>query len=201
MPSSVRVQSDDLLSHFWGKLRKVTFDLVRRDGTVERLVREVYDRGDGAAVLPVDPKRGTVLLVRQFRMPAHLNGGNGYLIEACAGVVDGSDPEATIRKEAEEELGYRLGKVDPVLDIFTSPGTVTERITCFTARYSPTDRVSPGGGAVGEGEDIEVLELPLQRALDMIANGAIVDAKTIVLLQHVKLSTLVGTTGDTDSIS
>lgn len=190
MPAKVRIRSDDVLSDFWGKLRKISFDFVRRNGTVERQVREVYDRGDGAAVLPFDPQRGTVLLVRQFRMPAHLNGHEGYLIEACAGIVDDGDPEATARKEAEEELGYRLTRVDRVFEAFMSPGTMTERITCFTAPYSPGDRVSAGGGSAHEGEDIEVLELPLSRALDMVDSGDIVDAKTILLLQRVRLANL-----------
>jgi len=190
VPAKVRIRSDDVLSDFWGKLRKVSFDFVRRDGTVQRQVREVYDRGDGAAVLPVDPDRGTVLLIRQFRMPAHLNGHEGYLIEACAGIVDDGDPEATARKEAEEELGYRLTRVDLVLEAFMSPGTMTERITCFTAPYSPDDRVSAGGGSEHEGEDIEVLELPLSCAIEMVDSGDIVDAKTILLLQHAKLANL-----------
>lgn len=193
MPTKVRVRSDDLLSDFWGKLRKVSFDFVRRDGTVEKLVREVYDRGNGAAVLPVDLQRGTVLLIRQFRMPAHLNGHDGFLIEACAGIVDDGDPEATARKEAEEELGYRLGRVDRVFEAFMSPGAMTERITCFTAPYSPDDRVSEGGGSSDEGEDIEVLELPLAGALDMVDRGDIVDAKTILLLQHARLASLAET--------
>jgi nudix-type nucleoside diphosphatase (YffH/AdpP family) len=126
-------------------------------------------------------------------LPAHLNRHEGYLIEACAGIVNDDDPEATARKEAEEELGYRLTRVDRVLEAFMSPGTMTERITCFTARYSPDDRVSTGGGAMHEGEDIEVLELPLSRALDMVASGEIVDAKTILLLQHARLANLAGT--------
>lgn len=193
MPSSVRIKSSDLLSDFWGRLKKVTFDLVRRDGTVETQVREVYDRGDGAAVLPIDPDRGTVLLARQFRMPAHLNRHDGYLIEVCAGIVDNGDAEETAGKEAEEELGYRLTGLSRVFDAFMSPGTMTERITCFTARYSPADRVSTGGGEASEGEDIEVIEISLSRALDMVAAGEIVDAKTIMLLQHARLANLAGT--------
>lgn len=190
MPSPVRIRSETLLSDFWGRLRKVSFDFTRRDGTVETQSREVYDRGDGAAILPFDPDRGTVLLVRQFRIPAYLNGHDGYLIEACAGVLEGRDAEAAIRKEAQEELGYRFGKVTPVFEVFMSPGSVTERIACFTTTYSPADRISEGGGAAHEGEDIEVLELPLEQALGMIASGGIVDAKTIMLLQRARLSGL-----------
>lgn len=189
MHPSFRILSDDLLSDFWGKLRKVSFERPRRDGTVETQVREVYDRGDGAAVLPVDPARGTVLLVRQFRLPAHLNRQNGYLVEVCAGVVENDDAEATARKEAEEELGYRLTQVEHVFDAFMSPGAMTERISCFMARYFPADQISAGGGDASEGEDIEVLELPLPRAFAMIASGDIVDAKTIMLLQHAMLAT------------
>lgn len=191
--NKVSIRSDELLSNFWGKLRKVSFDFVRRDGTIEEQVREVYDRGNGAAVLPIDSARGTVLLVRQFRMPAHLNGHDGYLIEVCAGVVDDGDPEQTVLREAEEELGYRLSQVNRAFEAFMSPGTMTEQITCFTARYCPSDRVSAGGGAAHEGEDIEVLELPLSRAVDMVARGDIVDAKTILLLQYASLANLADT--------
>jgi nudix-type nucleoside diphosphatase (YffH/AdpP family) len=186
----IRIRSDVLLSDNWGRLRKVTFDLTRLDGSVETQSREVYDRGNGAAILPVDPERGTVLLVRQFRVPACLNGHDGYLIEACAGLLDDRDAEAAIRKEAEEELGYRLGKVDRVFDVFMSPGSVTERLAFFTAFYSPADRISDGGGAADEGEDIEVIELRLDEAIAMIARGEIADAKTIMLLQHAALAGL-----------
>jgi len=188
LPSPIKIRSDELLSHNWGKLRKITFDITRRDGAVETQKREVYDRGNGAAILPVDPKRGTVLLVRQFRMPVHLNGHDGYLIEACAGLLDDLDAEAAIRKEAEEELGYRIGDIHRIFEAFTSPGSVTERLVLFTAHYSPADRISDGGGAAHEGEDIEVIELPLDDAFAMIASGEIIDAKTIMLLQHVRLA-------------
>jgi nudix-type nucleoside diphosphatase (YffH/AdpP family) len=190
LPSPIRIRSDELLSHNWGKLRKVTFDITRRDGVVERQVREVYDRGNGAAILPIDPGRGTLLLVRQFRMPVYLDDHDGYLIEACAGLLDDLDPETAIRKEAEEELGYRLGDIHRVCEAFMSPGSVTERLVLFTAHYSPADRISEGGGAAHEGEDIEVIELPLEEAFAMIASGEIVDAKTIMLLQHAKLAGL-----------
>jgi nudix-type nucleoside diphosphatase (YffH/AdpP family) len=190
--TTIRIRSDQLLSDNWGKLRKYVIDLTRRDGVVETQMREVYDRGNGAAILPYDAERGTVLLVRQFRLPAHLNGHDGYLIEACAGLLDELDPETAIRKEAEEELGYRLRNVTRVLEAYMSPGSVTERLTLFTASYSPADRVSDGGGAAHEGEDIEVLELPFTAAFDMIAAGEILDGKTIMLLQHAKLAGLGG---------
>lgn len=184
---TIRIRSNDIICDNWGRLRKVVFDLTRRDGTSETLTREVYDRGHGAALLPFDAGRGTVLLVRQFRIPSFLSGHDGYLVEACAGVLDGVDAETTIRKEAEEELGYRLGQLNRVFEAFTSPGSITERITCFTAAYSPADRISEGGGNRREGEDIEVIEMPLDFALAGIASGEIADAKTIMLLQHVRL--------------
>lgn len=191
----ISIRSDELLSDNWGRLRKLTFDLPCRNGSVETQVREVYDRGNGAAILPVDPERGTVLLVRQFRVPAYLNGHDGFLIEACAGVLDDLDAESAIGKEAEEELGYRFRRVERVFEVFMSPGSVTERLVFFTALYSPADRISDGGGAADEGEDIEVIELPFEKALAMITRGEIVDAKAIMLLQHAALAGLTTTTG------
>ena len=166
----------------------MTFDIALRDGSVATQVREVYDRGNGAAILPIDPARGTVLLIRQFRMPAYVNGHDGWLIEACAGLLDDQDAEAAIRKEAEEELGYRIGDIERVFDVYMSPGSVTERLALFTARYTPADRISAGGGSPHEGEDIEVLELPLAEALAMVKRGEIIDGKTVMLLQHIELA-------------
>jgi nudix-type nucleoside diphosphatase (YffH/AdpP family) len=190
LASSAAIRATELLSAFWGRLRKVTFDLTRRDGTTATLVREVYDFGDGAAVIPFDAGRGTVLLVRQFRLPAYLAGGSGFLVEACAGLLDGNDPETCARREAEEELGYRLKELTRVYTIHSSPGTLVERITLFTAPYSPADGSAAGGGEIDEGEDIEVLEMPLAEALAMVGRGEIVDAKTIILLQHLSLNQL-----------
>jgi nudix-type nucleoside diphosphatase (YffH/AdpP family) len=184
----IRVRSVEVLSNDWARLTKTTFDYRRRDGRWRTLVRQVFDRGDGAAVLPYDPDRGVVLLVRQFRYAAYLKDGDGWLIEACAGVLDGDDPQTCVRKEAMEELGVRLGAVERACEAFTSPGAVTETLTLFTARYAPADRVAPGGGDPDEGEDIEVIETPFIQALEMIAAGDIRDVKTILLLQHLSLS-------------
>jgi nudix-type nucleoside diphosphatase (YffH/AdpP family) len=183
----VRVLKAELLADDWARLTKYTIELRRRDGEYETQIRQVYDRGNGACILPHDPDRDTVLLVRQFRMPAFVNRHPGRLIEACAGLLDDLDPEAAIRREAEEELGYRLGPISRVYDIFMSPGSVSERLAFFTALYSPSDRISAGGGAAGEGEDIEVLEPTLDEALAMVRAGEIIDAKTIILLFHLKL--------------
>ncbi len=173
-----------MLADDWATLTRYTLDYRRRDGRHETQVRQVYDRGNGAAILPVDPDRGTVLLVRQFRLPIYLETGSGFLIEVCAGLNDDLAPEESIRKEAEEELGYRVRDVRRVLDIHMSPGSVSERLSLFMATYGPVDRLSAGGGSEDEGEDIEVLELPLDEALAMIGTGVISDAKTVILLQH-----------------
>ena len=186
----IRILSEEILADDWARLTKYTIAYRRRDGRVETQMRQVYDRGNGACILPYDPLRGTVLLVRQFRMPAWLGGHSGWLVEACAGLLDDLDADTTIRKEAEEELGYRLKDIDRVLDVFMSPGSVSERLAFFTARYSPADRISDGGGALAEGEDIEVLEMTLDAALAMVRDGGIVDAKTVLMLQHLKLAGL-----------
>ena len=188
---SIRIRSVEILADDWAVLKKTTFDYHRRNGAWETQVRQTYDRGNGAAVLPYDPDRGKVLLIRQFRYPAFVNNHPEPLIEVCAGKLDADDPETCARKEAEEELGYRLGPVEPVFNAFMSPGSVTERLVLYIARYSPTDRVSDGGGHASEGEDIEVLEMSLDQAMTMIAAGEIIDGKTIMLLQHAKLAGLM----------
>ena len=177
-----------LLSDGWATLTRYTFDYRHSDGRWHRQTREIYDRDDGVAILPHDPRRKTVLLVRQFRLPAYLKGGEAMLIEVCAGILEGTDPARRIALEAEEELGYRLHAIQPAFSFYVSPGSVTERITCFTAHYTPEDRIADGGGNREEGEDIEVLEIPLDDALSLVHEGAIIDAKTIMLIQHLALS-------------
>jgi nudix-type nucleoside diphosphatase (YffH/AdpP family) len=185
----MRVLETKILSDDWATLTKYTIAYRRRDGSEETLLRQVYDRGNGACILPYDPERGTVLLVRQFRMPVWVESGGtaSELIEACAGLLDDLEPEEAIRREAEEELGYRLGPITRVFDAYMSPGSVSERLAFFTARYAPADRIYAGGGKAEEGEDIEVLEPTLDEALAMVRAGTISDGKTILLLWHVKL--------------
>ena len=184
----VRRMDVQLLSSDWYVLRKITFELRRRDGSWQRQSREAYDRGNGAALLLFDPRRLTVVLTRQFRLPAFINGStDGYLIEACAGLLDGDDPETCIRKEAEEETGYRIRAPRKVFEAYMSPGSVTEKLHFFVADYRAEDRVQAGGGIADEGEDIEVIEMPLAEALAAITSGKIQDAKTLMLLQHVAL--------------
>jgi nudix-type nucleoside diphosphatase (YffH/AdpP family) len=165
-------------------LRKATFDFRHSDGSWSRQSREAYDRGNGATILLYDAEAGTVLLTRQFRWPAYANGHpDGMLVEAPAGLLDDDDPEAAIRREAEEETGVRVGEVTRLFEVFMSPGSVTERVHFFAAPYRHEDRVAAGGGVADEGEDIELLELPLAEALAMVADGRIADGKTIMLLQ------------------
>ena len=187
----VKLLDVQVLSDNWYVLRKVTCSLRRRDGQWQTMSREAYDRGNGAALLLFDPRRSTVVLTRQFRLPAFLNGcADGLLIETCAGLLDGDDPETCIRREAEEETGYRVRQPRKVFEAYMSPGSVTEKLHLFVAEYEPGDRIRSGGGLEGEGEDIEVIEMPLADALAGIANGTIQDGKTIMLLQHVALGLL-----------
>lgn len=184
----VVVRDVEVVSDGWHVLRRTTLDVRRRDGRWDRQQRETYDRGNGATVLPYDAERRTVLLTRQFRWPAYVNGHpDGMLIEAAAGLLDEDDPETAVRREAAEELGIRLGDLVHVADVFMSPGSVTERVHFYVGAYTPADRVEAGGGVEDEGEDIEVLELPLDEALAMVEDGRIADGKTIMLLQWVAL--------------
>jgi nudix-type nucleoside diphosphatase (YffH/AdpP family) len=190
--NEIRNHASEILSDDWAVLTRHTFELKRRDGTWERQVRQTYDRGHAAVILPYDPARGTVLLVRQFRLPVFLQGHREPLIEACAGLLDDNDPETCIRLETEQELGYTLGAVRRVYDIYMSPGSVTERLSFFVAQYSPSDRVSDGGGDASEGEDIEVLEMTLSEAMALVESGGIIDAKTVMLVQYLMLKGLAG---------
>jgi nudix-type nucleoside diphosphatase (YffH/AdpP family) len=180
----VRIRELEVLSDAWYTLRRVTFDFRGTDGTWSRQEREAYNRGNGATILLTDPARDTVLLTRQFRLPAYLNGhDDGMLLETPAGLLDGDDAETAIRREAEEETGYRIGPVTLVGELFMSPGSVTERVAFFHGSYSGNDRVALGGGVADEGEDIETIELTLAEAIALVERGEIVDAKTVLLLQ------------------
>jgi GDP-mannose pyrophosphatase NudK len=186
--SRVRIVEERLLSDDWYVLKKTTFEYRCRDGRWERQSRETYDRGNGAVLLLFNVDRSTVVLIRQFRFPAFMNGCiDGLLVEACAGLLDGEDPHTCIRREAEEETGFRIRSPRKILEAYMSPGSVTEKLHFFVAEYELQDRVSAGGGDAAEGEDIEVLELTLASALQMIGTGAIQDGKTIMLLQYAAL--------------
>jgi nudix-type nucleoside diphosphatase (YffH/AdpP family) len=180
----VRIKAVETLSDDWYVLKKTTFDLLRSDGTWQRQSRETYDRGNGATILLYNLERRTVVLTRQFRFPAYINGHSGMLIEAAAGLLDKASPEERIRAEVEEETGYRVDHVRKVFEAFMSPGSVTEKLYFFVAEYDAGDKAALGGGNRAEGEDIEVLELSIDDAIRAIESGEIADGKTIMLLQH-----------------
>ena len=183
----VRIQGVVTLSHDWYLLQKTTFDYLRHDGEWQTQTRETYDRGDGATILLYNKAKRTVILIRQFRFPTYREGHDGFLIESAAGLLEDASAEQRIRAEVEEETGYRVGQVQKIFQAFMSPGSVTERLHFFVAEYDPASRIGDGGGLAHEGEDIEVLELPLAQALQMVADGRICDGKTIMLLQHAQL--------------
>lgn len=184
----IRIHDVRTLSDDWYVLKKTTFDWLRADGTWQTLSRETYDRGNGATLLPFDPVKRTVLLTRQFRYPAYVNGHDDLLIEAAAGLLDGESPENRIRMEVEEELGLRLRDVRKVFACFMSPGSVTEQLHFFVGQYDASMRLGTGGGARDEGEDIEVMEPTVDEALQMIQDGRICDGKTVMLIQYAALN-------------
>jgi len=183
----VRIKTVRVLSDGHGKLESTTLEWRRASGEWQTQTRETYDRGGAATILPYNLARRTVVLVRQFRYPLYASGYDDLMIEAAAGLLDDAAPEERIRLEAEEEVGYCLREVRRIFEAFMSPGALTEKIHFFVAEYEPDMRVSDGGGLASEGEDIEVLELSIEDALAMIADGRIVDAKTIMLLQYAAL--------------
>jgi len=187
-----KIQKTELLSDNWYILNKVTVDYQKRDGSWDTQVREVYDRGNGAAILLYNKSEGTIVLTRQFRLPSYLNGNkSGLLTEVCAGLLDEDNPEACIIRETEEETGYRLHSVKKVFEAYMSPGAVTEILYYFIGEYDASMKVSSGGGLANEHEDIEVIEMPFNQAYDMITSGEIKDAKTIMLLQYAKIHNLI----------
>lgn len=187
MPN-LRNVATEVLSNNWYTLRKVTFEIQKKDGIWETQSREAYDRGNGAAILLYNLQQKTVILTRQFRMPTYVNGNaDGMMIEACAGLLDEDNPEDCIRRETEEETGYKVRDVRKVFEAYMSPGSVTEILYFFVAEYSKDMQISAGGGLDHEQENIEVLELPFAQALAMIVSGEIKDAKTIMLLQYVQI--------------
>jgi len=190
--SETKILSDELLSNNWYKLRKLTYEIKKRNGTVVKQVREAYDRGNGAAILLYNKENKTVILTRQFRLPTFINGNtSGMLIEVCAGLLDNDNPEDCIRREAEEETGYKISNVHKVYEAYMSPGSVTELLYFFVAEYAAFMKINEGGGIEHEQEDIEVLELSFQKAFQMMEAGEIKDGKTIMLLQYAKLHNLI----------
>ncbi|MDD2821349.1 MAG: GDP-mannose pyrophosphatase NudK [Flavobacterium sp.] len=189
---TITIQKTELLSDNWYVLNKVTFDYQKKDTSLITQKREVYDRGNGAAILLYNSTQKTVILTRQFRLPTYLNGNKtGMMVEVCAGLLDQDHPEQCIIRETEEETGYRLSSVRKVFESYMSPGAVTEILYFFVGEYNASMKVSEGGGVEHEQENIDVLEYTFEEAYAMIASGQIKDAKTIMLLQYAKINALV----------
>lgn len=192
MPNNkIRNLSTEVLSDNWYSLRKVTFDYQKKDGTWETQSREAYDRGNGATIFLYNKEKRTVILTRQFRIPTYVNGNDsGMLIESCAGLLDQDNAEDSIKRETEEETGYRISSVQKIFEAYMSPGSVTEIVHFFIAEYTNSMKIGEGGGADDEQEEIEVLELEFDEAVRMMENGEIKDGKTIMLLQYVQVKGL-----------
>lgn len=192
MPGKVKIVNTETLSNNWYTLKKLTYQIQKNNGEWQTQQREAYDRGNGATILLYNKDKRTVILTRQFRLPTFINGNEtGMLIEACAGLLDQDNPEDCIRRETEEETGYKVSDVRKIFEAYMSPGSVTELIYFFIAEYSPLMKVHEGGGMAHEQEDIEVLELAMDDAWAMISSGEIKDGKTIMLLQYARLNKLV----------
>jgi len=190
--TKVTIIDTKVLSDNWYTLRKVTYDYQKKDGSLERQTREAYDRGNGATILLYNVKEKKVILTRQFRLPTFINGNeSGMLIEACAGLLDKDNPEDAIRRETEEETGYKVASVRKIFEAYMSPGSVTEILYFFVAEYERSMKINDEGGVAHEQEDIEVLELDADKAMSMIGTGEIRDGKTIMLLQYARLNGLI----------
>jgi nudix-type nucleoside diphosphatase (YffH/AdpP family) len=191
MKENIRILEKKVLSDNWYTLYKYTYETKDKKGNKKTESREAYDRGDGAVILLYNVEKNTVILTRQFRLPTFINGNeDGMMIEACAGLLDKDNPEDCIRKETEEETGYRISHVKKIYEAYMSPGSVTEILYFFIAEYSKAQQINEGGGVEGE-ENIQVLELPFQQAWSMTESGEIKDAKTIMLLQYARLHNLL----------
>ena len=191
----IRNVKAEVLSNNWYTLRKVTFDYLKRDGIWETQSREAYDRGNGATILLYNKEQRTVILTRQFRIPTYLNGNDsGLLIESCAGLLDQDNAEDCIKRETEEETGYKITSVKKIFEAYMSPGSVTEIVHFFIAEYTKSMKIGEGGGAYDEQEEIEVLEFKVEEAIQMIENGEIKDGKTIMLLQYAQIKGIFETT-------
>ena len=190
--NNVKILTTEILSSNWYTLKKVTYEYLKKDGNWQIQSREAYDRGNGAVILLYNKTLKTVILTRQFRMPTFINGNEtGMLIEACAGLLDKDNPEDCIKRETEEETGYKISDVKKIFEAYMSPGSVTEMLHFFIAEYSNAMKVNDGGGIAHEQEEIEVLELPIDDAMQMIDTGEIKDGKTIMLLQYARLKNIL----------
>jgi GDP-mannose pyrophosphatase NudK len=192
MIDNIKILDTQVLSDNWYVLRKITYEYSKKDGRILTQSREAYDRGNGATILLYNKNQKTVILTRQFRLPTFVNGNKtGMLIEACAGLLDKDNAEDCIRRETEEETGYKITDVRKIFEAYMSPGSVTEILYFFIAEYSKEMKVTEGGGVEHEEENIEVLELDIDKAISMIETGEIKDGKTIMLLQYIRLNSIL----------
>lgn len=190
--NDIKILNTEILSDNWYILQKITYEFTKPDGTKQTQDREAYDRGNGATILLYNQELQSIILTEQFRLPTYLNGNaSGMLIEACAGLLDKDNPEDCIKRETEEETGYKVNDVRKVFEVYMSPGSVTEILYFFIAAYDKSMKVNEGGGVAHEEENINVLELPFEKALNMIDTGEIKDAKTIMLIQHLRLKNIL----------
>ena len=192
MIEDVKILESKVLSDNWYVLRKITYEFSKKDGSKLTQSREAYDRGNGATILLYNKEQSTVILTRQFRLPTYVNGNeSGMLIEACAGLLDKDNAEECIKRETEEETGYKITEVRKIFEAYMSPGSVTEILYFFIAEYSKEMKITDGGGVEQEEENIEVIEIDFENALQMIVSGEIKDGKTIMLLQYIKLHNIL----------
>jgi nudix-type nucleoside diphosphatase (YffH/AdpP family) len=192
MIDNIKILNTEILSDNWYILKKITYEYSKKDGTKLIQTREAYDRGNGATILLYNKEQKTVILTRQFRLPTFINGNtSGMLIEACAGLLDKDNAEDCIRRETEEETGYKITEVRKIFEAYMSPGSVTEILYFFIAEYAKEMKVTDGGGLEHEEENIEVLEIDIDNAMKMVENGEIKDGKTIMLLQYIKLNNIL----------
>ena len=192
MINNIKILNTEILSDNWYILKKITYEYSKKDGTKLIQTREAYDRGNGATILLYNKTQKTIILTRQFRLPTFINGNtSGMLIEACAGLLDKDNAEDCIKRETEEETGYKITEVRKIFEAYMSPGSVTEILYFFIAEYAKEMKVNDGGGLEQEEENIEVLEIDIDRAMKMVENGEIKDGKTIMLLQYIKLNNIL----------
>lgn len=192
MIDKIKITNTEILSDDWYTLKKITYQYSKKDGSIQSQSREAYDRGNGATILLYNTESKTVILTKQFRLPTYVNGNeSGMLIESCAGLLDKDNAEDCIKRETEEETGYKIKDVQKIFEAYMSPGSVTEIVYFFIAEYSKEMKVSEGGGVEKEEENIEVLELSIDKAMSMIESGEIKDGKTIMLLQNIKLKKIL----------
>jgi len=192
MNDRIKNMKTEIICKNWHTLKKVTFEYLQEDGTYQTQSREAYDRGNGAVILLYDKQKKSVILTKQFRMPTYINGnGDGMMIEACAGLLDNDNPEDCIKRETEEETGYKINQVKKVFEAYMSPGSVTEILYFFVAEYSKEMKVNEGGGLASEHEDIQVMEMSFEDALHKIESGGIKDAKTIMLIQYLRIKNIL----------